>query len=252
MDLWRMADKFADEVMLRPHKVSSQDSTAYNALTRMAMQFKNFTIKSLNGRFIRMFYEGYKNNRAIDQALTAIISSGLAGGFYLASVHAKAYGLPEQQRKDYLKRATSEQMIAFASITRSSHLGAPLGIASLLGGLVGWDPAKMVRTSVLPKGETTGKQERDRPMTGRELAASIMGNIGEQIPSIGYVGSTAAIFTNAAGVLKAPNRPTEIDFMTGLMNATREIVPNDPLTQQLIMKIYEEQGVHVKQTPRQN
>lgn len=251
MDLWRMADKYADEVMLRPHKVSSQDSTAYNALTRMAMQFKNFTIKSLNGRFLRMFYEGYKNNRAIDQALTAVISAGLAGGFYLASAHTKAYGLPEQQRKDYLKRATSEKMIAFASITRSSHLGAPLGVASLLGGLAGWDPAKMVRTSVLPKGET-GKQERDRPMTGRELAASIMGNIGEQIPSVGFLGSGAAVITNAAGVLNAPNRATEIDFMTGLMNATREMVPNDPLTQQLIMKIYEEQGVHIKETPRPN
>lgn len=251
MDLWRMADKYADEVMLRPHKVSSQDSKAYNALTRMAMQFKNFTIKSLNGRFMRSIYEGTKNHRAMDQALNHIVSWGLAGGFYLLSAHAKSYGLPESQRKDYLKRATSYQMIGFASITRSSHTGAPLGIGTLLGGLAGWDPARMLRTSILPKGEQK-REEANRPLTGRDIAGSIMGNLGEQVPSLGYVGAVGATIGNAVGVLNAPNRPTEIDFMTGLMNSTREMFPNDPFTQQIIMKIYEEQGVHIKETPRQN
>lgn len=249
MDLWRMADKFADEVMLRPHKVSSQDTTAYNAAVRMAMQFKNFTIKSLNGRFLRSVYEGQKNHRVIDQALSHIISWGLAAGFYLASTHVKAYGLPKEQRKAYLQRATSLPMIGYAAISRSSHTGAPLGIGTLIGGFAGWDPAKDVRTSVLPKGDT--KQERgDKPLTGRDIAANIMGNIGQQIPSVGYVGSAGAAVLNAAGVLNAPNKPTELDFMTGMMNATRELLPNDPITQQLIMRIYAEQGVHIKETPR--
>ena len=249
MDLWRMADKFADETMLRPHKVSSQDSAAYNAAVRMAMQFKNFTIKSLNGRFLRSVYEARKNSRVLDQALAHIISWGLAGGFYLASAHTKAMGLPEEQRKAYLQRATSLPMIGYAAIARSSHSGAPLGVASLIGGFAGWDPAKDIRTSVLPKGET-GKKEKDRPLTGRELAANIMGNIGQQIPSVGYVGSAGATILNAAGVLNAPNRPTELDYMTGMMNATREILPNDPLTQQLIMQIYAEQGIHFKEAPK--
>lgn len=248
MDLWRLADKFADETMLRPHKVSSQDTKSYNALVRMAMQFKNFTIKSLNGRFTRSVYEATKNGRVIDQALTHILSLGLAGGFYVLSTHAKSYGLPEHQRKGYLKRALDERMIAYASFSRSSHIGAPLGVANLLGGLFGVDAAKEVRTSVLPKGET--RSERSRPATSRDIAANIMGNIGEQIPAVGFLGSSGAALYNAAGVLNAPNRPTEIDFMTGLMNATREMVPNDPLTQQLIMKIYEEQGVRIKETPR--
>lgn len=251
MDLWRMADKYADEVMLRPHKVSSQDTKAYNALTRMAMQFKNFTIKSLNGRFMRSVYEGTKNHRALDQALNHVVSWGLAGGFYLLSAHAKSYGLPESQRKDYLKRATSPAMIGLASFTRSSHTGAPLSVLSLMGGVAGWDPARMVRTSVLPKGDQK-REDPARPLTSRDIAGNIMGSIGEQIPSIGFVGATGATIGNAIGVLNAPNRATEIDFMTGLMNSTRELLPNDPFTQQLIMKIYEEQGVHIKETPRQN
>lgn len=140
-------------------------------------------------------------------------------------------------------------MIGYAAIARSSHSGAPLGVASLIGGFAGWDPAKDIRTSVLPKGET-GKKEKDKPLTGRELAASIMGNVGQQIPSVGYIGSAGATILNAAGVLNAPNRPTELDYMTGMMNATRELLPNDPLTQQLIMQIYAEQGVHFKEAPK--
>lgn len=246
MDLWRMADRYADEVMLRPHKVSSQDTEAYNAGIRLAMQFKNFTIKSLNGRFMRSYYESTKNHRAIDQALQAIISVGLAGGFYLMATHAKAYGLPESQRKEYVEKATSPQMVAFASLTRSSHLGAPLSVASLIGGVAGYDPARMVRTSVLPKGDMAQKREVNKPLTGREVAANIAGNVSEQLPALGTIGALGAGLFNATGVLNAPDKPTQTDFMTGLMNATREIVPNDPVTQQLIMKAYEEQGVHIK------
>ncbi|QOV07259.1 hypothetical protein DLINEEME_00005 [Klebsiella phage 066042] len=40
--------------------------------------------------------------------------------------------------------------------------------------------------------------------------------------------------------------------MTGLMNSTKELVPNDPLTQQLVMKIYEANGVTIKQQPKPN
>lgn len=251
MDLWRLADRFADEVMLRPHKVSSQDTKAYPAAVRMAMQFKNFTIKSLNGRTMRAYYEATKNHRAIDQVLSTVISMGLAGGFYLMSAHFKAAGLPKEQQKNYLKRATSEKMLAYASLTRSSHLGAPLSVASLIGGVAGYDPARMVRTSVLPKGDmyedTSGK-----PLTGRQVAGNIAGTLGEQIPSLGFLGSAGAAGYNAYGVLTAPNRPTQLDFMTGLMNATREMVPNDPVTQHLTVKLFEEQGVHFKEQPKAN
>ena len=35
--------------------------------------------------------------------------------------------------------------------------------------------------------------------------------------------------------------------MTGLMNSTKELVPNDPLTQQLVLKIYEANGVNLRE-----
>lgn len=250
MDLWRLADKVADETMLRPHKLSSQDSKAYGAGVKMFMQFKNFTIKSLNSKFVRSYYEATKNSRGIDMALTHALSLGIAGTYFAMQAHVKALGLPEHQQKDYLKKALNPTMLGYAALTRSSHLGAPFSIPSMIAGAAGFNEANMLRSTILPKEEP--KRDKNKPLTSREAAANFAGNIGSQVPALGFVGSTIAAGYNAAGVLSAPNKPTERDFMTGLMNSTRELVPNDPLTQQLIMKIYEANGVHIKEAPKPN
>jgi hypothetical protein len=250
MDLWRLADKVADETMLRPHKVSQQDSKAYGAGVKMAMQFKNFTIKSLNAKFIRSFYEGYKNNRAIDMALTHVLSLGIAGTYFAMQAHVKAYSLQESQRKDYLKKALNPTMLGYAALTRSSHTGAPLSIVSMMAGAAGFQDANMLRSTILPKEEQF--QKKDGASKGRAESSNLAGNLGSQVPALGYVGNVIATAKNAYGVATAPNKPTERDYMTGLMNSTKELVPNDPLTQQLIMKIYEANGVTIKQQPKPN
>lgn len=250
MDLWRLADKVADETMLRPHKVSQQDSKAYGAGVKMAMQFKNFTIKSLNAKFIRSFYEGYKNNRAIDMALTHVLSLGIAGTYFAMQAHVKAYGLQESQRKDYLKKALNPTTLGYAALTRSSHTGAPLSIVSMMAGAAGFQDANMLRSTILPKEEQF--QKKDGASKGRAESSNLAGNLGSQVPALGYVGNVIATAKNAYGVATAPNKPTERDYMTGLMNSTKELVPNDPLTQQLVMKIYEANGVTIKQQPKPN
>lgn len=250
MDLWRLADKVADETLLRPHKVSQQDSKAYGAGVKMAMQFKNFTIKSLNAKFIRSFYEGYKNNRAIDMALTHVLSMGIAGTYFAMQAHVKAYGLQESQRKDYLKKALNPTMLGYAALTRSSHIGAPLSIVSMIAGAAGFQDANMLRSTILPKEEQF--QKKGGASKGRAESSNLAGNLGSQVPALGYVGNVIATAKNAYGVATAPNKPTERDYMTGLMNSTKELVPNDPLTQQLIMKIYEANGVTIKQQPKPN
>ena len=246
MDLWRLADKVADEAMLRPHKVSLQDSHAFGALGKMVMQFKSFTIKSLNSKFLRTFYDGYKNNRAIDAALTGIISMGLAGGYYAMAAHIKAYGMPKEKRKEYLERALDPTMIAHASLSRSSQLGAPLAMADLVGGVLGFESSKMARSTILPK-DTMKERDPNKPYTSREVMGAMGSNLLEQMPSAGFVANVGATLMNAAGVVNSPNKATEQDFMTGLMNSTKELVPNDPLTQQLVVKIYEANGVNLKE-----
>lgn len=246
MDLWRLADKVADEAMIRPHKVSLQDSHAFGALGKMVMQFKSFTIKSLNSKFVRTFYDGYKNNRAIDAALSIIISMGLAGGFYAMAVNVKAYGMPKEKRKEYLERALDPTMIAHAALSRSSHFGAPFAIADLVGGLFGVESSKMARSTILPK-DTVKERDPNKPYTSWEVMGNMGSNILEQMPSAGFVANVGASLLNTAGVVNAPNKATEQDFMTGLMNSTKELVPNDPLTQQLVLKIYEANGVNLRE-----
>lgn len=245
MDLWRLADKVADETMLRPHKISEQDSKAYGAGVKMALQFKNFVIKSLNAKFVRSFYEGYKNNRAIDMALTHILSLGMAGSYYVAQAHVKAAGLQEHQQKDYLKRSLDEKMIAYAALSRSSHIGSPLSIVTMMGGLAGIDEFKMLRSTILPRG-LEEKPQREKASKSRDVVSDIMGNVGEQIPALGFLGAVGSTAINTAGVVGANNKPDEREYMTGLMNSMRELVPNDPLTQQLIIKMYESNGVTIK------
>lgn len=246
MDLWRLADKVADEAMLRPHKVSLQDSHAFGALGKMVMQFKSFTIKSLNSKFLRTFYDGYKNNRAIDAALSIITSMGLAGGFYAMAVHVKAYGMPKEKRKEYLERALDPTMIAHAALSRSSQLGAPLAMVDLIGGVLGFESSKMARSTILPK-DTMKERDPNKPYTSREVIGDMGSNLLEQMPSAGFVANVGATLMNAAGVVNSPNKATEQDFMTGLMNSTKELVPNDPLTQQLVLKIYEANGVNLRE-----
>ncbi|WVW36876.1 internal virion protein with endolysin domain [Escherichia phage P151] len=244
MDLWRLADKVADETMLRPHKVSLQDSHAFGATAKLVLQFKSFVIKSMNSKFIRSGNEAFKNHRAMDMALTYAISGGLAGSYYVAQAHLKAAGLPKEQQKDYLKKALDPKMIAYAAASRSSHLGSPLSIANFFMGAAGYDQGLMVRSTILPKGED--KKERNKAVTSRDMGDSIMGAIGEQVPALGFAGATFAAGRNAYGVLTAPNKVTEREMMTGLMNAHREMIPNDPISQQMLIKFYEANGVHLK------
>ena len=244
MDLWRLADKVADETMLRPHKVSLQDSHAFGATAKLVLQFKTFVIKSMNSKFIRSGNEAFKNHRAMDMALTYAISGGIAGSYYVAQAHLKAAGLPKEQQKDYLKKALDPKMIAYAAASRSSHLGSPLSIANFAMGAAGYDQGLMVRSTILPKGDD--KRERNRAVTSRDMGDSIMGAIGEQVPAIGFAGAALATGRNAYGVLTAPNKPTEREMMTGLMNAHRELIPNDPISQQMLIKFYEANGVHIK------
>ena len=244
MDLWRLADKVADETMLRPHKVSLQDSHAFGATAKLVLQFKSFVIKSMNSKFIRSGNEAFKNHRAMDMALTYAISGGIAGAYYVAQAHMKAAGLPKEQQKDYLKKALDPKMIAYAAASRSSHLGSPLSIANFAMGAAGYDQGLMVRSTILPKGDD--KRERNKAVTSRDMGDSIMGAIGEQVPALGFAGATLAAGRNAYGVLTAPNKVTEREMMTGLMNAHREMIPNDPISQQMLIKFYEANGVHIK------
>lgn len=247
MDLWRMGDTIADETLLRPHKLSNMDAKAYGPLAKTVLQFKNFVIKSINGRTMRSYYNATKNNRAIDQALAVTMSMGLAGLYYMAQAHVKAYAMQDGRDRDYLKQALDPTMIGYAALSRSSHLGGPLGVANILGGIAGYQDAQMLRSSILPRSPT---EKPDRAITfGAAKSDPVMGvvsNFLQQVPAFGYAANVGASAYNLAGYLKADTRVDERDYMTGMYNTFRELVPNDPITQKLLLGTFEEQGIHIK------
>lgn len=243
MDLWRLADKVADETILRPHKVSYQDSKAYSAPIKLALQFKSFTLKSLNAKFMRTGHEAFKNKRALDMALTYSLSLGIAGAYYIAQAHIKAAGLPETQQDEYLKKALDPKMISYASLSRSSHIGAPLSLGNYFMGAMGYDQGAMVRSTILPKSYPNAR--RDQATTSRDESSKLLDAISEQIPAIGVTGSILATGKNAVGYALAPNKLTEMEMLTGLMNAHRELIPNDPISQQILIKLYQQNGIYL-------
>lgn len=247
MDLWRMGDTIADETLLRPHKLSNMDAKAYGPLAKTVLQFKNFVIKSINGRTMRTFYNATKNNRAIDAALSTVMSMGLAGIYYMAQAHVKAYAMQDGRDRDYLKQALDPTMIGYAALSRSSHLGGPLGVANILGGIAGYEDTKMLRSSILPRSPTE-KPERAiaHGAATSDPVMNVVGNFLEQVPAFGYAANVGASAYNLAGYLKADTRVNERDYMTGMYNTFRELVPNDPITQKLLLGTFEEQGIHIK------
>jgi len=248
MDLWRLGDRYADQVMLRPHKMSLQSSKQYGAAMAMVMQFKMFVLRSLNGRMARGWMEATKNGQALDQVLLSIVSVGLAAGVYASSVHLKALGMPERAREKYKQDALSPAMLTYAAITRSSHLGALPSTMGFVAAPLGFDPAATVRTSILPREGKANRQE-DRPIKfapmQSDLVSGFMGRTAEQVPSANVLANLVQAGYSAGHLASGGRGIDDLGHRTGLFNALKQLVPNDPASQALMQSIAEDQGVEV-------
>lgn len=248
MDLWRMGDKIADETILRPHKLSSSDTVAYGAGIKTAMQFKNFTMRSVNSRLVRGFHDSTKNGRAIDQTMQTVLSTGLALSAYMAMKYSQASGMPKDQREKFLQQALDPKMLAYAALSRSSHIGAPLGLANIVAAPLGFDQAAMVRSSILPRGP---KEQRDPgamkySATKDDRITGVLGKVAEQVPAYGVLASVGQVGYNAFGASLTDSRRADQEYMTGVFNGLRGLVPNDPVSQKLLLMIMESQGVEIR------
>lgn len=245
MDLYRLGDRVADETMLRPHKMSLAPSKQYGAGLGMALQFKMFVLRSLNGRGMRGVMEATKNRQALDQVYQTLVSVGLATGFYAASAQIKALGMPERARKKYLDQASSNSMLAYAGISRSSHIGGPLSTAGFITAPFGFDPAAMVRTSILPREKQDGQGGRAikySPLQS-DLMGGFMGRVAEQVPAAGVLANGVQAGYSGWHLATDIRGSNAQAHRTGLWNALRQFVPNDPVSQNLMMRLAEDQGV---------
>ena len=248
MDMWRVGDKIADESILRPNKLSSQDTKALGAGWHMALQFKKFIFRSLNGRLMRGIYDSTKNGRGIDFAIQGVVATGLATAFFVAQRYVQAQGMPPEQRKDFLKNSFTPEMLAWAAMSRNNILGSPIGVANFVLAPLGYDPAAAVRTSVLPRGpEFVAK---DRPVRYSPLRSDgvqrPLSGLLEQIPSAGILGSAYQVGANADGLWNDTRRSQELGYMTGIYNGLRGLVPNDPVSQRALSAMMQEAGMEYR------
>ena len=248
MDMWRVGDKIADESILRPNKLSSQDTKALGAGWHMALQFKKFIFRSLNGRLMRGIYDSTKNGRGIDFAIQGVVATGLATAFFVAQRYVQAQGMPPEQRKDFLKNSFTPEMLAWAAMSRNNILGSPIGVANFVLAPLGYDPAAAVRTSVLPRGpEYVAK---DRPVRYSPLRSDgvqrPLSGLLEQIPSAGILGSAYQVGANADGLWNDTRRSQELGYMTGIYNGLRGLVPNDPVSQRALSAMMQEAGMEYR------
>lgn len=245
MDLWRLADRVADEVILRPHKMSSQASKQYGAAATMALQFKMFVLRSLNGRSVRAWSEATKNQQALDETFTVMMSLGLATAFYAARAQVAAYGMPERKRQEYLDKALDPSMLTYAAISRSSHVGAPLGIANFIAAPLGFDAGAAVRSSILPR--EPKEYQAGRPIKYNATSADPIQDFAsralEQVPAAQVLTAVGQAGYSAAHLYGGDRGTDEQGHRTGLWNALRQFVPNDPVSQNLMMRLAEDQGV---------
>ncbi|WP_085589364.1 transglycosylase SLT domain-containing protein [Pseudomonas sp. B14(2017)] len=245
--LWRLGDRVADEAILRPHKVSSQASKVYHPLIGSVMQFKMFMVRTLNGRMMRSYWEAKRNGAALDEAMSLLIGVGLSTAFYYATAHTKALGLEPRAREKYLKDALSPAMVAYQGVSRSSILGAPLGVANLLGGVAGFDWANYARTSVLPR-DPVDRRNADRPSFGRPThsiwAQDFASNVLDQWPAAGVAFGIANGARSAYHVARGKRGDDIQGHKTALFQALRNLVPNDPLTQNLLTRAAMDAGTN--------
>ncbi|UZT50481.1 internal (core) protein [Enterobacter phage 04_vB_Eclo_IJM] len=78
---------------------------------------------------------------------------------------------------------------------------------------------------------------------------NVVGNFLEQVPAFGYAANVGASAYNLAGYLKSDTRVNERDYMTGMYNTFRELVPNDPITQKLLSAPLRSKGFTSKIKP---
>lgn len=247
MDIWRLGDKIADETILRPHKLSSQDTEAYGAGIKMAMQFKNFTMRSMNARAIRAYHDSTKNGRAADNVMQAIISTGMAGAMFTALAYMRSTGMPDKDRDDYLKQAVNPTMFAYAALSRGSHIGAPLGLANMVMAPLGLDQARMVRTSITPRPKA--EQEKGAVRYGAskdDRVQDFLSGVLDQVPAASWALGAGQAVHSAVGAAATTDRAGDQAYMNSFYNGLRGVIPNDPATQYLFMKIMESEGIQAR------
>lgn len=239
-DLWRLADYVANDQVFRTNKISQNYTATPNTLGLMALQFKSFMIKGVNGKFLKMAYESGQG-RAVDHMLNAIMATGVSSALYAAQAHYKAQGMTESKRQDYLDKQLSWGNVIYQGFSRSSVTGSPLGVANMgLEIVTGNDLFTAGRTTIV---EDADKDYSPNALNTYAVGQKAAGNISKQFPTFA---TGAGLYTAAKeghDWLWAEEGYDELSHGKAFFNALRQVLPNDPMMQALLNDMAENAGV---------
>ena len=137
-------------------------------------------------------------------------------------------------------------MLAYAGLSRSSHMGAPMSMANLVMAPLGVDQAAAVRSSILPRGDQK-KQPKGGPMlykpSSSDQVQGFLSRSLDQVPGAGYALSAYQVADSAFGLGRGEGRKADQGYMQSMYNGMRNMIPNDPITQKVFLALFEEQGM---------
>lgn len=235
--MWRLADQAAEDVTLRNHRVGFQNLKSQSGYMGMLTQFRMFTAKSLNGRFMRMIQNGQLNGKKVDMALTAMASIMLSGTYQLMFNHIKASQIAdEQKRRIYLDKMNDPAMVAWSSLTRSSVTGAPLSIGQWLLTPTPWGDAFANMRSTTSPTAYADDMAKGEDGADQWTASSVIARTINQLPAINTADNIIKGGYNLGATLMNNNYAESFGLVSGMMTNAQQLVPNDPLTQKLMVE----------------
>ena len=174
-----------------------------NTFTRLMFQFKDFTLKAVNGQTLRAL-----SSRETDDLLAALFSMATNAGIYAGLTAGRAYAYfpnDEGKRKEYLSKRLNPEEIAYAALFRGVISGSTLSFGrDVYEAATG---SQSFRTTVDRTGKPIKQKERD--------FGDISGDFISQFPAIRAMEST--LYTNPKLAYKAAfskDRMTQEDLKT--------------------------------------
>jgi len=242
----RLAENYADRVILRPETISSSQTKLYPRMLNILTQFKMFSVRSMNGRTMNMIGDSYYNKQYFDNSMTFILSTMLSALGYVGQTYSQSYSMPEEQRDSYLRNALDPKMLAYNSLARSSTIGGPMGLATTAYGIgTGGGPSQYLRSTNIP--DIQQKQD-GKPFEGATMYdpsfTGLYGRIAGQIPALSVATSLASAPYYTAKAMMEPEFSTDrMLYNTAAYNNFRNIVQNNPVTQLMLGEIFRQKGI---------
>ncbi len=207
--LWNLVENQAERAIVSGSRIGNRNLTKnMNTFTRMVFQFKDYTLRAINGQSLRALTAG-----DVDDALAtgmSIVTNSLSYGARVATMYSmmKAAGLNEKAEA-YKSRMFDDGTLMRMVAVRSTILGSPLSMLNDIYETL--DPnASTIRTSV---------QRQAQPSLSQQNAPydfkGVIGSAITQLPAIKEATIIPAGAIQAAENIGA-GRGTQRDIVNGL------------------------------------